>query len=114
MSEEKKKLGPEGVTVLWQKVFELVKLITGDVDTSKGTLQEQIDAIIAGDSSGTAKETCFENYGALSEEEKNNGTLYLVPDAICVGDGKDAIEIDVIDGILCITYDDGIEEGSGE
>lgn len=44
MSDEIKKLGPEGVSALWTRVFELVKLLTGDVDTSEGTLQEQINS----------------------------------------------------------------------
>lgn len=57
MSEEVKKLGPEGVGELWQKVFELVKLLTGDVDTSKGTLQEQINEITSGGASGGGVDT---------------------------------------------------------
>lgn len=38
-----KKLGPDGLNVVWQKVFELVKSITGNVNVkTDGTLQAQI------------------------------------------------------------------------
>lgn len=40
-----KKLGLDGLGKVWEKVFELMKTVTGNVDVAgKGTLQEQIDA----------------------------------------------------------------------
>ena len=50
-----KKLGPEGVGVLWEKVFSVMKSITGAVDVEKGTLQEQINKKVEsdGDASNT-------------------------------------------------------------
>lgn len=41
-----KKLDPTGLGSVWNKVFSLVKLLTGDVDVKgKGTLQHQIDEL---------------------------------------------------------------------
>lgn len=40
---EQKKTKPNGLDKVWEKVFELVKIITGDVDVvGNGNLQEQI------------------------------------------------------------------------
>ena len=41
-----KKLGLEGLEIFWEKIFGLMKLVTGDVKVnSKGNLQKQIDDI---------------------------------------------------------------------
>ena len=69
---------------VWQKVFSLIKTITGDVDVkNKGTLQYQIDNMGTGKG---AKEISWAEYNALPDEEKNNGTLYAIPDAPFVSD----------------------------
>lgn len=40
------KLGKDGVGYVWSRVFNLIKLITGDVEVSeKGNLQEQVDTL---------------------------------------------------------------------
>lgn len=91
----------------WQKVFSLIKTITGDVDVeNKGTLQHQIDNMGTGKG---AKEISWAEYSALSDEEKNNGTLYAIPDAPFFA-GSNIVEFKVIDGILTVIYDDGVTE----
>lgn len=41
--DNKKKLGNNGLGIVWEKVFSLIQLITGNVDVSgKGNLQKQI------------------------------------------------------------------------
>ena len=63
-----KKLGLEGLEIFWEKIFGLMKLVTGDVKVnSKGNLQKQIDDI------SVRVEDCFQN----ASEGKN-----LVADAI--------------------------------
>lgn len=39
------KLNKDGLNKVWLKVMELIHSLTGDVDRTKGTLQEQITEI---------------------------------------------------------------------
>ena len=51
------KLGKDGVGYVWSRVFNLIKLITGDVAVSeKGNLQEQINNIKTFTKSGSTAE----------------------------------------------------------
>ena len=79
------------------------------VSETKEDLQEQIDSILAGGVSGASgvKEISLADYEALSEEEKNNGTAYFIPDATPTT--TDGITFTVEDGILIAIYDDGEE-----
>ena len=40
-----KKLSKDGLNKVWLKVMELVKSLTGNVDRTKGTLQEQVNEL---------------------------------------------------------------------
>lgn len=74
-----------------------------DITLEINRLSSKVDA---GLTSGFIELT-FDEYCALSEEEKNNGYVYLVPDSVVIS--QDNIEIDVVDGLLTIRYDDGTE-----
>lgn len=75
-----------------------------------------------------------EEYNALSDDEKNNGALYLIHDNMVIGpvssiqnglmSKEDKIKLDALEisdlkfsvdenGILCVTYDDGTTEVKG-
>lgn len=86
--------------------------ISKGMSESLEQITERLDAIQAKIDQGVTSgfiELSFEEYCALSDEEKNNGYVYLVPDAVVVGD--DNLELDVdTDGNLVVRYDDGIAE----
>lgn len=59
---------------------------------------EKIKAVI----DGKDKELSFDDYNALSDDDKNNGTTYYVPDATL---GSDDVIFSVDDETLSATYD---------
>lgn len=77
------KLNKAGLNKVWLKVMELIQSLTGNVDRTKGTLQEQIDVKATSEDYGRVKVTnssaVTDSTGlALAATEKNasiDGTL---------------------------------------
>ena len=77
------KLNKDGLNKVWLKVMELIQSLTGNVDRTKGTLQEQIDVKATSEDYGRVKVTnssaVTDSTGlALAATEKNasiDGTL---------------------------------------
>ena len=76
---KQKKLGGNGLEIVWKKVFSLMKIITGDVDVAgKGNLQKQISDLATGftEKFKLIKEVAFSgSYTDLS----NKPTIPTVP-----------------------------------
>lgn len=80
------KFNNNGILAIWNRVLVLLKMITGDVDViGKGTIQDQLDYLYTHDSSH--KTVTTEEFNALTDEEKDNGTIYFISDGNITGSG---------------------------
>lgn len=90
------KFNNNGILAIWNRVLTLLKSITGDVDVQgKGTIQDQLDYLYTHDSSH--KTVTTQEFEALTEEEKNDGTIYFITDASGNSNANDG-SIPLLDG----------------
>lgn len=83
------KLGKKGLSQVWEKVFSLVKSITGDVDvTNKGDLQAQIDGIDIGGRNYCRNNSYWKTRDAAVMQITNNDDGSVSITKIVEKDGK--------------------------
>lgn len=92
------KLNKDGLNKVWLKVMELIQSLTGNVDRTKGTLQEQIDVKATSEDYGRVKVT---NSSAVTD---STGLALAATEKNASIDGTLAKQIDELNGKLTDNY----------
>lgn len=86
------KLSKDGLNQVWLKAMTILKSLTGNVRTDKGTLQEQIDKLEENASSGV--DLTQAEYDALPDSKETDGIDYYIIDEDFVATDAKAVGYD--------------------
>ena len=86
------KLSKDGLNQVWLKAMTILKSLTGNVKTEKGTLQEQIDLLEENASSGV--DLTQAEYDALPDTKESDGVDYYIMDEDFVATDAKAVGYD--------------------
>lgn len=86
------KLSKDGLNQVWLKAMTILKSLTGNVRTDKGTLQEQIDKLEENASSGV--DLTQAEYDALPDSKETDGVDYYITDEDFVATDAKAVSYD--------------------
>lgn len=103
------KLSKDGLNQVWLKAMTILKSLTGNVRTDKGTLQEQIDKLEENASSGV--DLTQAEYDALPDSKETDGVDYYITDEDFVATDAKAVGYDnTASGLAAKTVQVAIDE----